>query len=508
MTRLATSLTHRTKALGVMFRPAAPAVLQGTGFPVLWLFHATMPHSEKQSATDDDISEVLTRPSSPLAVDCPGSAIYPSIYGGGTVDLIRSRVCRVTSIVSQADYWHLSPEELRFRDLETHLNPPRWELSYEEERLRYYLDEGLTSVPRFGSPTTAPAFSVSSPVEPTYPESESSYLGSGCPAPGKTVDVESATSTCSLCAARLGAYSDGDEYGDTSERSGRDTPSSSISRHRDTRDKKKRKRISRRVRRLEKTVESLSHGLILALTELQNRTTTADVRKTDNSGMVDALSTALSNLSTVVDHPDSTPGTSEPEATLPRTSEPPDPTTTQRESASKNTSTSHEAAEHNDGVVTENDTSIFISDDRSPISGLLKPILDFMACPEVHRFFKWAEAHPGLRSTQLFDLLWVANNLYNVHGGIMIYCLQKSLIRMDAISGGTGTSAWSQDPELMRKLDETYRRHLRPHRDSDGSRNGVAKAAWESYCFELGGIGSRQHASFEIYRESMTTMDQ
>jgi hypothetical protein len=69
-----------------------------------------MPHSEKQSATDDDISEVLTRPSSPLAVDCPGSAIYPSIYGGGTVDLIRSRVCRVTSIVSQADYWHLSPE--------------------------------------------------------------------------------------------------------------------------------------------------------------------------------------------------------------------------------------------------------------------------------------------------------------------------------------------------------------------------------------------------------------
>jgi hypothetical protein len=54
---------------------------------------------------------------------------------------------------------------------------------------------------------------------------------------------------------------------------------SSISRHRDTRDKKKRKRISRRVRRLEKTVESLSHGLILALTELKNRTTTADGRK-------------------------------------------------------------------------------------------------------------------------------------------------------------------------------------------------------------------------------------
>jgi hypothetical protein len=310
--------------------------------------------------------------------------------------------------------------------------------SLQEERLRYYLDEGLTSVPRFGSPTTAPAFSVSSPVKPTYPDSASGYLGLGCPVPGQIVDVESATSTCSLCAARLDTDAKDDEEYEALQRDRVETrvmsspvspsplanslcilvASSSISRHRDTRDKKKRKRISRRVRRLEKTVESLSHGLILALTELQNRTTTADVRKTDNSGMVDALSTALSNLSTVVDHPDSTPGTSEPEATLPRTSEPPDPTTTQRESASKNTSTNHEAAEHNDGVVTENDTSIFISDDRSPISGLLKPILDFMACPEVHRFFKWAEAHPGLRSTQLFDLLWVANNLYNVHGGV------------------------------------------------------------------------------------------
>jgi hypothetical protein len=79
----------------------------------------------------------------------------------------------------------------------------------------------------------------------------------------------------------------------------------------------------------------------------------------------------------------------------------------------------------------------------------------------------------------------------------MIYCLQKSLIRMDAISGGTGTSAWSQDPELMRKLDETYRRHLRPHRDSDGSRNGVAKAAWESYCFELGGVFSKHFPDWE-----------
>jgi hypothetical protein len=384
---------------------------------------------------------------------------------------------------------------LRFRDLEKHLDPPRWELSYEEERLRYYLDEGLTSVPRFGSPMTAPAFSVSSRVKPTTSDSGSNYLGLGCPAPG-TTDGESVTSTCSLCAARLDADAEGDEeYEATSEGSGRDTPSS-ISRHRDNRGKKKRKRISQRVRRLEKTVEGLSHGLILALTELQDlrgRTTTADDRTANNSDVVDALSTALSGLSTVVDHPESNPGATAPGVTLHHSSEPPDLMSARRESASTNTSTNHEAAEHNDGVVTENDSSILISDDRSPISGLLKPILDFMACPEVHQFLKWVEEHPGLRSTQLFDLLWVANNLYNVHGGIMMYCLRKSIIPMDAISGASRSRVWSQDPELMQRLDETYRKNIRPHIDSDGSR----KAAWESYCFELGGIFSEQFPDWE-----------
>ena len=55
---------------------------------------------------------------------------------------------------------------------------------------------------------------------------------------------------------------------------------------------------------------------------------------------------------------------------------------------------------------------------------------------------------------------------------------------MDTISKGTGSSAWSQDPELMQKLDETYCKHLRPHIDTDGSLDGshndIAKAAWES----------------------------
>jgi hypothetical protein len=226
-----------------------------------------MPHSMMKSATDDELSEVLTSPPLSLAVDCPSSAIYPSIYRGGTVDLLRSRVCRVTSIVSQADYWHLSPE-VRYcitcagvrvcsRILRTtcvrrncasgtwrYIWIPlvgsfrtRWSIrsclcvyslmmlasSLQEERLRYYLDEGLTSVPRFGSPMTAPAFSVSSRVKPTTSDSGSNYLGLGCPAPG-TTDGESVTSTCSLCAARLDADAEGDEeYEATSEGSGRDT---------------------------------------------------------------------------------------------------------------------------------------------------------------------------------------------------------------------------------------------------------------------------------------------
>jgi hypothetical protein len=94
--------------------------------------------------------------------------------------------------------------------------------------------------------------------------------------------------------------------------------------------------------------------------------------------MVDALSAALSGLSTVMDHPDSTPGTSAPDATFLCPSEQPDQTTMRRESASQHKSAKLGAAERNDDIVTETDSSIFISDDRSPISRLLKPILNFI----------------------------------------------------------------------------------------------------------------------------------
>ena len=118
------------------------------------------------------------------------------------------------------------------------------------------------------------------------------------------------------------------------------------------------------------------------------------------------------------DHPDRTPGTSAPDAT------PPEPATRRRDSTPQVTSAELGA----ERIVTENDSSTFISDDRSPISGLLKPILDFMACPEVHHFLKWAEAHPGLRNTQLFDLLWVTNNLFNVHGGVRYTSFRRAVL--------------------------------------------------------------------------------
>ena len=200
--------------------------------------------------------------------------------------------------------------------------------------------------------------------------------------------------------------------------------------------------MSRRVRRLEKTVESLSHGLILALTELkdfQGRSTTACGSKTDNAGIEDALSEAFSGLSTVVDQPDNTGACGAPAATL-RPSEQPDPnmprecaTESGTLSVSRESKLGPPAELDTDRVIvghteTEIDSFVVIKDDRSPVSGLLKPILDFMTCPEALRFLKSAEAHPGLRNTQLFDLFWVADNLFDVHGGVRSPFLVEGVI--------------------------------------------------------------------------------
>ncbi|KAI0280936.1 hypothetical protein BGY98DRAFT_283290 [Russula aff. rugulosa BPL654] len=37
-----------------------------------------------------------------------------------------------------------------------------------------------------------------------------------------------------------------------------------------------------------------------------------------------------------------------------------------------------------------------------------------------------------------FDLFWILDNLFNVHGGMLIYCLLKNLNTMDGISRSLG----------------------------------------------------------------------
>ncbi|KAF8261958.1 hypothetical protein EI94DRAFT_745937 [Lactarius quietus] len=81
-----------------------------------------------------------------------------------------------------------------------------------------------TSVLQFGPPTPTLALSVSSEVKLTSWDSGSSYLRLGCPIPGLTVDEESATSLCSLCAAGLDAGTENhEEHEASSEGLGRDT---------------------------------------------------------------------------------------------------------------------------------------------------------------------------------------------------------------------------------------------------------------------------------------------
>jgi hypothetical protein len=49
---------------------------------------------------------------------------------------------------------------------------------------------------------------------------------------------------------------------------------------------------------------------------------------------------------------------------------------------------------------------------------MLSPVLKFITSSDVFEFLKRAEIHASLWSTQLFDLFWVLDNLFNVHGGV------------------------------------------------------------------------------------------
>lgn len=73
-----------------------------------------------------------------------------------------------------------------------------------------------------------------------------------------------------------------------------------------------------------------------------------------------------------------------------------------------------------DCTATRNDKSLFTSKDRSPITAMLGPISKFIMSSDVGQFLSQAKIHSGLCSTQIFDLFWVLNNLFNIHGGVRL----------------------------------------------------------------------------------------
>ena len=70
-------------------------------------------------------------------------------------------------------------------------------------------------------------------------------------------------------------------------------------------------------------------------------------------------------------------------------------------------------------IATGNDGTLFSTGkDRSLALQTLSPISKFITSSDVFLFLKRAEIHAGLLNTQLFDLFWILDNLFNVHGGV------------------------------------------------------------------------------------------
>jgi hypothetical protein len=70
-------------------------------------------------------------------------------------------------------------------------------------------------------------------------------------------------------------------------------------------------------------------------------------------------------------------------------------------------------------ITTGNDGTLFTTGkDRSPALQILSPILKYITSSDAFQFLKRAEIHAGLLKTQLFDLFWILDNLFNVHGGV------------------------------------------------------------------------------------------
>lgn len=71
-----------------------------------------------------------------------------------------------------------------------------------------------------------------------------------------------------------------------------------------------------------------------------------------------------------------------------------------------------------------NDKTLFTTGkDKSPALQLLRPILKFITSSDVFHFLERAGIHAGLLKTQLFDLFWILDNFFNVHGGVWILTL-------------------------------------------------------------------------------------
>ena len=69
-------------------------------------------------------------------------------------------------------------------------------------------------------------------------------------------------------------------------------------------------------------------------------------------------------------------------------------------------------------IATGSNESLSTTSKEMSHSRMLSPVLKLIKSSDVFEFLKRAEIHAGLWSTQLFDLFWVLDNLFNVHGGV------------------------------------------------------------------------------------------
>ena len=89
-------------------------------------------------------------------------------------------------------------------------------------------------------------------------------------------------------------------------------------------------------------------------------------------------------------------------------------------------------------IATGSDGSLFTTGKEWSFSRMFRPILEFITSSEVPQFLKQAEVHAGLSNSttiQLFDLFWVLDNLFNVHGGVRLLFSMESKDQIILIIG-------------------------------------------------------------------------